>query len=156
MRTPFLIMACLLSLVLPGRTQTSTETVLRSQIAQGWQAFRAAWLAGEATAAANAFLSPDAITVIPDGPEAHGRAAIDSVWASFLSTTKVVSFDRATDEVELSGALAYERGHLTQVLQQGQNPPQTFHGRYLAIWRPQGDGSWKCHRIYFTNAPRSP
>jgi len=105
-------------------------------MAQGWQAFRAAWLAGEAAAAANAFLSQDAITVIPDGPEAHGRAAIDSVWARFLSTTRVVSFDRTTDEVEISGALAYERGHLTQVLQQGQSPPQTFNGRYLALTKP--------------------
>ncbi len=156
MRTPLLVMACLLLPQLPGRVQTPTETVLRSHIAQGWQTFRAAWLAGEATAAANALLSEDAITVIPDGPEAHGRAAIDSVWARFLSTTRVVSFDRTTDEVERSGALAYERGHLTQVLQQGQNPTQTFSGRYLAIWKRQRDGSWKCHRIYFTNAPRSP
>ncbi len=156
MRTPFLMLAFLLLPALSGRAQTSTEAILRSQIAQGWQAFRAAWLAGEATAAANAFLARDAITVIPDGPEAHGRAAIDSVWTGFLSTTRVVSFDRTADEVERSGALAYERGHLTQVLQQGQNPAQTFHGRYLAIWKRQGDGSWKCHRIYFTNAPRSP
>lgn len=47
-----------------------------------------------------------------------------------------MSFDRTTDEVEISGALAYERGHLTQVLQQGQSPPQTFNGRYLALTKP--------------------
>lgn len=156
MRTGLLITAMLQSPLCPCAGQTTPEAVVRSQIAQGWQAFRAAWLSGDATAAANAFFSQDAINVIPDGPESHGRAAIDSLWASFLSTTKVLSFERTTDEVEVSGALAYERGHLTQVLQQGQGPPQTFNGRYLAIWKPQADGLWKCHRIVFANAPRTP
>jgi ketosteroid isomerase-like protein len=156
MRTRLAVTALLLAPLLPCTAQTSPSAVVRTQIAQGWQAFRTAWLAGDATAAANALLSQDAITVLPDGPETHGRAAMDSVWARFLATTKVVSFDRSTDEVEVAGALAYERGHLTQVLQQGQSPPQTFNGRYLAIWTRQEDRSWKCHRIIFANAPQTP
>jgi ketosteroid isomerase-like protein len=41
-----------------------------------------------------------------------------------------------------------------QTMQPREGAVQTQQSRYLAIWRHQPDGSWRCHRFVFNNAPR--
>jgi uncharacterized protein (TIGR02246 family) len=126
---------------------------VRSDVASAWSSFRSAWLASQATAATAAFFTDDAINVIPAAAETHGRAAIDSSFAALLATTKITSFTQSSEEVVAVGDLAYERGTLTQTLQQGTGAPHIQRGRYLAIWRRQADGKWKCSRFLFNDAP---
>lgn len=136
-----------------GAPPSASVAELRSHIEKSWQEFAKEHIAGHAAAATKAFFTEDAVNVTPGNPESVSRAAIEAFFAKFYSTTKVLSIDRATDEVDLSGKLAYERGHFTQVTQADQKAPQALKGRYLAIWRQQPDRTWKCSRFYFNWAP---
>ena len=98
----------LLALFAACAPQAPSADAVCSQIAGAWSAWKTRWLAGDIAAATTAFFTVDAINVVPDGPESRGRAAIDSTLASFRATTRVLSMDQTTDEVQVAGDLAFE------------------------------------------------
>src|SRR5215468_3316899 len=130
--------AVALVLMLAASSPAAGQMPLRSevslQIAKAWKGFTDAWLAGNAPAATKAFFTQEAINIVPDAPQVRGRAAIDSSFMNFQATSKVLSMAQTTDEIEVSGTIAYERGHFTQVTQQGRAPSQIVTARYLAVW----------------------
>jgi ketosteroid isomerase-like protein len=139
-----------------NESSTNRANKLRSDIQERWQRFTEAFIAGDAATATKAFFTDDAINIVSGSPDAIGRSAIDSAFKHMFSITRVISADRTTDEVELSGNLAYERGHLTEVTQQRQNPRRSVSAHYLAIWRQQPDSGWRCTRFSMTFAPATP
>src|SRR2546425_13281485 len=90
-------------------------------------------------------ISTDAINTVPGAPESRGRDAINADFGTFHKSNKVLSFDQTTEEVDVAGDLAYERGTFTQTIQPQEGATQTQYSRYLAVWKRQPDGSWKCH-----------
>lgn len=149
----------LLPLLLGALTSCSLTTpstdIARAAISQAWSGFKTAWLAGDVPSATAAFFTPEAMNVMPDAPASLGRAAIDTSFREFFANTKVLALDQTTEEVEVAGDLAYERGIFAQSVQQGQAGARTLHARYLAVWKRQSDGTWKCHRFLFNYAPQS-
>jgi ketosteroid isomerase-like protein len=119
----------------------------RTAIAGSWREFRTAMLAGDAPAATAAFFSEDAISLGQGAPDCHGRAEITKTLAEFLETSRIVSVEQITEELEIEGDLAFERGSVTQTFQQDGGDAHTERTRYLAIWRRQPDDTWKCHRL---------
>ena len=131
-----------------------SSDAVRSEITRTWDKFTTAWVAGSVSAATAAFFTMDAINSVPDAPESRGRAGIDSAFNAFRATTQVLASKNTTQEVDVAGDLAIERGSFTQTEQTGNAAPITREGRYLAVWKRQADGSWKCSRFLFNWAPR--
>jgi uncharacterized protein (TIGR02246 family) len=134
---------------------TSAPGDATAAITASWETFESAWLAGDVPGATSAFFTPEAINVGPDATESLGREAIDASFSEFFATNKVTALERTTDEVEVFGDLAYERGHFRQTTRTRDGAALTQQSRYLAIWKRQPDGSWRCHRFLFNNAPRA-
>jgi len=147
-----LLVAAVVACAPPSSTPPTTDAV-RSEIAKTWGQFSTAWVAGNVSAATSAFFTADAINSVPDAPESVGRAAIDSAFTAFRAATKVLATKNTTQEVEVGGGVAVEKGLFTQTEQTGKAAPITHEGRYLAVWRHQTDGTWKCSRFLFNWAP---
>lgn len=110
-------------------------------------------MTGNVPAATAAFFTTDAINSVPDAPESVGRAAIDSAFKAFHATSKVLESKNATQELDVAGDIAIEKGFFTQTQQTGNAAPVTHEGHYLAVWKRQSDGTWKCSRFLFNWAP---
>lgn len=132
----------------------SSADQVRASISETWNRFTTAWLAGDANTATSAFFTVDAINTVPEAPESRSRDAINTDFGNFHKSNKVTTIDQRTEELEVAGDLAYERGTFTQTIQAQEGATQTQHSRYLAVWKRQPDGSWKCHRFLFNNAPK--
>jgi ketosteroid isomerase-like protein len=145
-------MVAVVACATPAPAPPDTNAV-RADIVAHWNAFETAWQAENVAAATKDFFTDDAINVVPGAPITRGRPAIDSSFATFHATTKVVSIKQTTDEVAVNGDLAYERGSYVQQLKQGAAAPTEDRARYLAIWRRQADGKWKCSRFVISNGP---
>jgi len=133
-------------------TPTATDAV-RTEVAKTWGQFTAAWVAGNVPAATAAFFTTDAIFSVPGANEAGGRAAIESAFNAFRAVSKVLAAADTTQEVYVAGDIAFEKGFFTLTEQTGNAAPITREGRYLALWKHQSDGTWKCFRFLFNWAP---
>jgi ketosteroid isomerase-like protein len=134
---------------------SSSSADVRAAIAQNWSGFKQAWLAGNVGQASSAFFTGDAINTVPGIPDSKGLDAIKTDFGNILKSNKVLTIDQQTEEVDVDGSLAYERGTFMQMLQPAEGATQRQQSRYLAIWKRQPDGSWKCHRFFINNAPTS-
>lgn len=126
----------------------------RAGIAATWTAFKPVWRAADAAGAAEIFFTDDAINMIPATTSDSGRAAIETAFAAFLSANKVSDVTQTTDEVQVAGQTAYERGTFIQTVTQAEGQPYVQRSRYLAIWSRQSDGKWKCERFLFNDLPQ--
>jgi ketosteroid isomerase-like protein len=91
----------------------------------------------------------DAMTLQPNGPAVSGRAAIVGVLKSFPP------FSEFKTEIQLldgAGDVAYVHGTYSMAMTMpGDTAPTRDVGKYLEIWRRQGDGSWKVIRDMFNS-----
>ncbi len=109
-------------------------------------------LAGDAEAFV-ALFADDVMFMAPDAPAAVGiegfRSAIETSFAEVSTGT----IDMVSEETEVAGDWAYDRGTLTFVVVAGGESIQ-MDWKYLAIMRRQADGSWKYARfIHNSNTP---
>jgi len=124
----------------------------KAGIAATWAAFKTHWTAGHAHESVAAVFTDDAINMSPGAPSDSGSAAIEKSFAAFLAANKV-ELTQTTDEVQVAGQTAYERGTFRQTVTPKTGQPSTERGRYLAIWRRQPDGKWKCSRFLYNEMP---
>jgi len=101
-------------------------------------------------------------------PTIKGRTALDSVFRLVHSAWHDVKATIVTDEISVSGDLAYQIGSYSESFRlsagatqqlQGRTltsaVPDTVRGRFLFVWRRQPDGSWRIARAIGTDQPRS-
>ncbi len=119
--------------------RAADDAAARHIIAKDW----AGW-AGDFT--------EDAILMPNNGDPVTGRAGIQA-WASGFPPFS--DFKVSLEEVEGRGDLAYGRGTYSMMITPpGAQAPVHDHGKYLAIYRKQADGSWKASRdIFNSNVP---
>jgi uncharacterized protein (TIGR02246 family) len=105
-----------------------------------------AWLAADAEQITNVY-ADDAIVLYPNQPAIRGRAAILSYFKNFFQEFRQDNFELLSDEVEIIGSIAYDRGKYKWkgTLVKGGNTIDD-HGKYLVILQQQADGSWKVLR----------
>lgn len=91
----------------------------------------------------------------PNGEPVTGRAAIQTWAGAFPPMTE---FKGGATDVLGSGDLAVVQGTYALVLAPpGAPAPVSDHGKYLAVYRKQTDGSWKVVRdIWNSNLPLAP
>jgi uncharacterized protein (TIGR02246 family) len=115
-------------------------------IDSGRKKYVSAWLAADAEQITNRY-TEDAIVLYPNQPAIRGKAAILSYFKTFFQEFRQNNFELLSDEVEIIGSIAYDRGKYkwkgTPV--KGGNTIDD-HGKYLVILQQQADGSWKVLR----------
>lgn len=98
------------------------------------------------------FWTDDARVMLPGRATVEGKAAIRRmVEEDFATEGFEVSWEPAGAEV--GGALGYTWGHSESTMPDEGGDLVTTHGRYLAVWRKQGDGTWKCVMDFVNEAP---
>ncbi len=75
-----------------------------------------------------------------DGSVAAGRDEVARGWAPLMAADRRVelSWEPRTADVSAGGDLAYTTGDFNLRVLDGSVPPQ--HGRYVTIWRRNGEG----------------
>ena len=92
---------------------------------------------------AAALYAEDAIVLPPNQAAIQGRAAIQ---ADLEASPPLSNFQLQSLEMEGRGDLAYDRGTYSMTVTPPGAAPIEDRGKYVAIWRKQADGSWKCLR----------
>lgn len=90
------------------------------------------------------FYAADA-TVYPNGaPAVTGSAAIRGYWTDFFALPGLAgSVTTKTIEAASSGDLAFETGTYEMTVNDAKGKPATSTGKYVVVWKKQGDGKWK-------------
>lgn len=101
-----------------------------------------------------ALYAHDAILLPDRAPVAKGREAIQNFWNG-MSAYKVSDVKLTADVVEVHGDVAVETGaYSMMVTPPGATAAVSDVGKYMVIWKREGDGSWKIYRdMWSTNAP---
>jgi uncharacterized protein (TIGR02246 family) len=84
----------------------------------------------------------DAYLVTPGGT-ASGSTAINKIYSDALADN-YFSLSFASDKIDVSGDLAYSRGHFSEKYQDPKSKQiVSDSGSYLTVYKKQQDGSWK-------------
>lgn len=91
------------------------------------------------------YYTDDATVMLPNIPTLTGKEPVRSIWKSMLESPSFAGGWKATKvEVARSGDLAYVSGNYEFTEKDDSGKPITDKGKYLEVWKKQGDGSWKC------------
>ena len=88
------------------------------------------------------FYTADATLLPPGSPMITGSSNIRGFWQSFLDAG-AADPNLRTVSVESSGELAYEIGTFDAIMPRPGGGTARSSGKYLAVWKRQGDGSVK-------------
>jgi uncharacterized protein (TIGR02246 family) len=127
-------------------TATSTDAgEARQAIEAGNARFIDANKRGDtSTVAAN--YADDAIVMMPNMTSWRGRDAVRRGFAGFLSQAAVKDLTLKTEDVAVTGDVAVETGSYEMTLQPRSGKEIKDKGKYITVWKRQGDGSWKIVR----------
>ena len=90
----------------------------------------------------------DGIFLPPNTSAKEGRAAIEA-WGHAFPPFNYLRIEPV--EIVGRGDLAMVRGRYSLTLLLPGSPPAPDSGKYIEIWRKQGDGSWKLFRDIFNS-----
>ena len=91
------------------------------------------------------YYADDAVLMLPDIPTMTGKESIRALWKSmFESPSFSGGWKTAKVDVARSGDMAYVTGIYEFTETDPSGKPITDKGKYVAVWKKQGDGSWKC------------
>ncbi len=97
------------------------------------------------------FYAEDGVAYPPNVPEAIGRAAAKKVWAYFADPTFSISWK--TLNAEVSGDFGYTRVAYENSFKRSKGKTVQQKGKYLCVWKKQGDGTWKAiHHMWNADA----
>jgi uncharacterized protein (TIGR02246 family) len=86
----------------------------------------------------------DAIAFQDKGPMTKGKENIREGWKTMLALPGPgLSFAPTAVEVAKSGDMAYEYGLYDMVTTDKKGKTNDDKGKYVTVWKKQGDGSWK-------------
>ncbi len=104
-----------------------------------------------------AYYSDDASLLPPNAPIITGKQAIRAAWAALLAPGVSLSWQADKVEAARSSDLGYMTGTYTMSTKVSLNKsPVTEHGKYVEVWKKQGDGKWKVVAdIFNSDAPES-
>jgi uncharacterized protein (TIGR02246 family) len=91
------------------------------------------------------FYTDDAMVLPPNSPVLQGKEAIRAMWKGMFAVPGFGGGWKANKvEVAKSGDLGWTTGpyEINEIDASGK--PMTDKGKYLAVWKKQADGSWKC------------
>ena len=91
------------------------------------------------------FHTDDASLLPPNAPIITGKEAIRAFVSKLISTPGwAASWQTTKIEVSRSGDLAYSYGPQQTTVDDAEGNPVTDQQMWVAVWKKQPDGSWKC------------
>ena len=91
------------------------------------------------------YYSDDALVLPPNMPTINGKQGARAMWQGMFSVPGFGGGWKASKvEVARSGDLAYVTGTYELSETDAKGKPMTDKGKYLEVWKKQGDGTWKC------------
>jgi ketosteroid isomerase-like protein len=100
---------------------------------------------GNVEAEVNRF-TEDGIYLWPDAPSIVGHEELRN-WFGKRFAKVYVRLENVTEEIELCGDWAFERGiYVAQIQPKERDETETVYGKYINFLRKQPDGSWKIAR----------
>ena len=128
------------------------QEAVRSRIEETNAQFGAAVGRGDTVAVA-ALYTDDAVVLPPNAELVRGRQAIKGLFDGMMQQMGIPQLTLRTIQVDEIGETANEVGEYTLKFQPAGAEPVTDIGKYVVIWRRQGD-DWKLHiDIWNTNSP---
>lgn len=128
-----------------GTLAEPTVAEIRSSIEMANQRSVAAMLAGDLNGSL-ANYADSAVVMMPMMPAMHGRAAIEAGFKGMMESMKINAVTFTTQDVIASGDLAVETGAFNMTSTMKGAKAMNEKGKYLTIWKRQGDGTWKIVR----------
>jgi ketosteroid isomerase-like protein len=89
------------------------------------------------------YYSSDAVVLPANQEMLMNKGDITKAWTAMLDPGNTISWTSMYTEASKSGEMVYDVGSYTMVTQVKKGKPVTDHGKYLAVWKKQADGSWK-------------
>jgi uncharacterized protein (TIGR02246 family) len=144
-------------------TQPSQESTSAGQAAADVAAIQALLVDIERTFeagdldAAMAVFADDAVIMGQGAPDVAGAEAIRAMYMGMLEQFAIAA-DLTSEEIEVAGDLAYERGTYTLKLTQKSDGRVVadLKNRYIHIFKRQPDGAWKEWRMMVNSAEAAP
>jgi uncharacterized protein (TIGR02246 family) len=129
------------------------QQAVRSRIEETNAEFSAVASRGDAAAIA-ALYTDDAVVLAPNAEMVRGKQAIKGLFDGMIQQMGAPQLTLRTIQVDEVGDMANEIGEYTLKFQAAGGAPVTDVGKYVVIWKRQGDDSWKLHiDIWNTNSP---
>jgi len=129
------------------------QQAVRSRIEETNAEFSAVASRGDAAAIA-ALYTDDAVVLAPNAEMVRGKQAIKGLFDGMIQQMGAPQLTLRTIQVDEVGDMANEIGEYTLKFQAAGGEPVTEVGKYVVIWKRQGDDSWKLHiDIWNTNSP---
>ena len=129
------------------------QQAVRSWIEETNAEFSAVASRGDAAAIA-ALYTDDAVVLAPNAEMVRGKQAIKGLFDGMIQQMGAPQLTLRTILVDEVGDMANEIGEYTLKFQAAGGEPVTDIGKYVVIWKRQGDDSWKLHiDIWNTNSP---
>ena len=146
-----MLSATLLLILGAGFARAQDNGGVRKTIEANNKKFIEAFNSGDAAAVGDMYAS-DARLFPPNTQRIDGSQAIQGFWQSLINAgVKVVRLE--TVQVESSGDIAYEVGNYTLTIPQADKEAITAEGKYVVVWRRQGQ-NWKLTAdIWNSNKP---
>jgi len=120
-------------------TRTQDERAIRAADAATLRAAQAKDVDG---AVAN--YTDDASWLPPNAPMVNGKAAIRDGWARLIGSPGFnIDWQINKFEIARAGDLAYTIYVYQLALESANGKPITDHGKDMAVWKKQSDGTWK-------------
>lgn len=103
------------------------------------------------------YWSDDAVVYPPGVAAVSGKAAIRNYVSTSLKTPFFsISWKPAQAVVAASGDLGYTMGSNEITFADSKGRVTRAQGRYLAVWRRNGGGPWKCVIDFWNDSPFAP
>lgn len=130
----------------PAHAPTQGEAQIRAAAARLW-----AGVAGNDAASVIAEYSDDAILLAPGMATVRGKSAIAEQLTGLFTAVSFREVVGTVTDVMVSGDLGVEIGTYSWTIVPTSGPPAQDVGKYIHVWKRQGDGSWKIVR-YVVNS----
>ena len=92
-----------------------------------------------------AYYSEDAIVLPPNAASAATKQAIRNIWKDLLASSGlVITWKSRKVELANSGDMAWVSGTYHLIMNDANGKQVDDRGKYLEVWKKQGDGNWKC------------
>lgn len=143
------LVGCATSSTMSGGSESDRAALTERREAWEMAANAAAWddLA--------ALYADDGVLMAPNAPAVRGRSNIRR-FLDELAALSPRDVRLAANEVEICGDTAYEVGTYTMSVQPPGAQRMNDSGKYIVIYKRQGDGSWMVARdIFNTDVPMS-
>lgn len=124
-----------------NRDATSEDVATLTKLDDDWSKA----LAAKDVEKTVSYYADDALMMPPNIPTLTGKDSIRTLWKSLLEAPGFAGGWKATKvEVARSGDLAYVSGNYELTGMNDRGESMTDKGKYLAVWKKQPDGGWKC------------